>query len=96
MSSNTWYYVTITYTYGGAGGHKIYLNGSLENTFVASYNILSPNGIFYIGVNDGTSSPSYSPSYSLMNVADFELYTRPLDDSEILTNFNNTKSQYGY
>jgi hypothetical protein len=97
MSGSTWYYVTIKYTYGTSGGHSIYLNGSLEGTYSSTRNIQTPNGIFYIGVNDATSSPSYTNVfYTPMNVADFELYTRPLSDAEITTNFNNTKSQYGY
>lgn len=97
MNSSTWYYVTIKYTYGTSGGHSIYLNGSLEGTYSSTRNIQTPNGIFYIGVNDATNSPSFTNVfYTPMNVADFELYTRPLSDTEISTNFNNTKSHYGY
>ena len=97
LTSLTWSY--ITHTYDGSF-QKTYING-VEITDVRTpsagtiiYN--SNNTKFTIGSNFDGSGYDVGPSgRGFGGMGELHFYNRPLSDSEILSNFNNTKSRYG-
>jgi hypothetical protein len=79
--SNIWNYVMCKWTTGD--GLKLYLNGVL------------------IASTSTTETELYGESYfsinsAILNISNFQCYYRALTDSEILYNFNQLKSYYGY
>jgi hypothetical protein len=91
LQNGTWYYGSGVFTFGNPESVKLYLNGSLERTTSRTINtaLRSSTVGWRLGVGNG---PTYYPS----NISTFELYNRALSDSEVLANFNATKSLYGY
>lgn len=88
LVSNTWYYVYGVWNRGT--NLKIYVNGVLENTGTFTVTTLRTSGIGW-GLARGNAG-----QYSDTSIGEFVVYNRVLTDTEILNNFNNTKSQYGY
>jgi hypothetical protein len=91
LQNNTWYYGSGVFTYGATQSVRLYLNGNLERTTSRPANVALRDSTvgWRMGVGNG---PTYYPS----NISTFELYNRALSDAEILSNFNATKSLYGY
>jgi hypothetical protein len=89
LVSNTWYYVYGVFTQGT--NLKIYVNGSLENTVSVTGSILR-NSLTGWNLMQGNAAPLFSDG----SISEFITYNRVLSDSEILNNFNYTKSKYGY
>jgi len=89
FSTGVWYNISITLS--NTGYINIYVNGvSYANVVPVGgpVNTISTNG--YIGAhNGGTSSVNM---YTRMNY----IYNTGLSASEVLDNFNNTKSRFGY
>jgi hypothetical protein len=67
-----------------------YINGKLQNTIALGNLSISSNSI-RIG-----SSPDSFWSKFTGNVSTFSIYNRELSATEILQNYNATKSRYGY
>lgn len=88
ISTNTWYYVIGVWNPNSS--IKLYLNGVLEKTTNTTITTLrSSNTGWIIARGNGTE-------YTQAKISNFALYERVLSDAEILSNFNNTKSNYGY
>jgi len=87
FGATTWYYLTGVWTSGVSV--KFYYNGTLDNTTTTTRSFLRNNST---GWNQGR----YGTSYYSFGCAEVMVYSRVLSDSEILSNFNNTKSKYGY
>lgn len=83
---NTWNHIMLVYN---GSTFKIYLNGSVVNSTVATGNITAQNYDVKIG---------YDPyeAYSFAgNIALTQIYNRALSATEILQNYNATKTRFG-
>jgi hypothetical protein len=89
LVNDTWYYVYGVWTSGT--NVKIYVNGSLENTNTFTNTVLRTSTFGWTLAN-GNNSPLYSDA----SIGEFITYNTVLSDAEVLNNFNNTKTQYGY
>lgn len=87
LVSNTWYNVYGVWNEGT--NCKIYVNGVLQNTVSFDRTSLRTSGI-------GWNLARGNFSYTNCNVSEFITYNNILSDAEVLFNFNNTKSKYGY
>lgn len=87
FSLDTWYYAACTFD--TTNGMKLYVNGSLDNTYSGNLNSRPGNGSVNIAAF-GTGN--------LLNgrVAEVFCYDRALTASEILQNYNSTKVTYGF
>jgi hypothetical protein len=93
ITANNWYNITITKSPGAVGMDttKIYINGILQTlTFNTSITPNFSNMKAYIG-NDVASEYSNN-----MVVGNTLIYNRALTSTEIVTNFDATKSRFGY
>ena len=93
ITANNWYNITITKSPGAVGVDttKIYINGILQTlTFNTSITPNFSNMKAYIG-NDVASEYSNN-----MVVGNTLIYNRALTSTEIATNFDATKSRFGY
>ncbi|MFZ2125625.1 MAG: LamG-like jellyroll fold domain-containing protein [Candidatus Saccharimonadales bacterium] len=85
-SLNTWYYFAGTYD---GTSIKIYKNGVQVGTTARTGNLAINNITAKVGTYTGTS-------YNLTgSIATISVYNRALSGTEILQNFNNTKTRYG-
>jgi len=89
ISTNTWYNAVVTHD-STTGIAKVYLNGTLlGSSNVGSITSSTYNGV--IGDEDDTI-----PSCPFKgNIPKVTMYSRVLSDTEILQNFNATKSRFG-
>jgi hypothetical protein len=88
LVNNTWYYVVARWISGTE--ISIYVNGVKEATVSVPYTTLR-------GLSKGWQIARYSgPTYSQVDIGEFELYNRALSDAEVLQNYNIRKSIYGY
>jgi hypothetical protein len=103
-SLNTWYYHTTTWqpAVAPSTGYelKLYVNGSLISTvggaYNANYTTLNPSANnWYIGAIYQGGAPLLTTPNSIF-IGQFELYKSVLNSTQILNNFNATKSNYGY
>jgi len=83
----SWYYVIGVI---GDNSIKIYVNGILETTTNNVFGNLRNSNIGY-------QMARYSgPTYSNVTVGQFEQYDYAITATQILNNFNSTKTLYGY
>jgi len=91
LSSNTWYHFTCVYegdSNNTSGTARIYINGVENNTASLNGNRVGQNQTsnFVLGLWDG---------YLTGNIALSRMYNRVLTPTEVLQNFDATKSRYG-
>lgn len=88
LSNGVWYYVTTT-----INGSTVtcYLNGVLDGTRTVAYTIGSWTDVCAIG----RRSFSTAQRYFYGNIANLSCYNRVLTASEILQNYNDTKTRFG-
>jgi hypothetical protein len=91
LSSNTWYHFTCVYegdSNNTSGTAIIYINGveNATNSLLASRIGQNQTSDFILGLWDG---------YLTGNIALSRMYNRVLTPSEVLQNFNATRSRYG-
>jgi len=91
LSSNTWYHFTCVYegdSNNNSGTARIYINGVENNTTSLNANRAGQNQTsnFVLGLWDG---------YLTGNIALSRMYNRVLTPTEVLQNFNATRSRYG-
>jgi len=85
--ANTWYNAVVTHS--STGEAKIYLNGSLLGTSnIGLTNQSNFNGV--IGDEDGDFGTPFKGNISMVNI-----YNKVLTDTEILQNFNQTRTRFG-
>lgn len=87
LSLNTWYYVTFKFD-----GSNItnYINGVLNNTSAQTQTLIN-------GVNRTTLGDSYPTDFPLNGrISQCKIYDVALSDADVLTDFNEFKSRYGY
>ena len=86
FSLNTWYCATLTFS--TTNGMKIYINGSLDNTYTANKNAHGGDGSVEIGAFSTSNLLSGRISRAL-------IYSTELTASEVLINYNATKATFG-
>lgn len=87
FSANTWYYFTEVWNSGV--DVKLYVNGTLQNTTTTTRQFLRSN-------TTGWNFGRYGTAYYSFCCAEIDVYNRNLNDNEVLNNFNNLKTRYGY
>jgi len=109
LSAGTWYNITTSYTGGYGtpvyqpnynGTMKLYINGTeyaTTITITGSYIKMDPYvGSTFIGSFGQVGAPgSYWAGSFNGNIAQTLMYNRPLTSSEVLQNFNATKTRFG-
>lgn len=87
FSLYTWYCAALTFS--TTNGMKIYINGALDNTYTANKSARGGNGSIEIGAFGGGN---------LLNgrISRVLCYDRELDSTEVLQNFNATKTSFGF
>lgn len=86
LSLSTWYNATLTFS--TTNGMKLYINGSLDNTYTANKTARGGNGSTNIATFGGGNLLNGRISHALC-------YDRELTSSEVTQNFNAIKSRYG-
>ena len=87
FGNNVWFNFTATYDKTNV---KIYINGLLQTTRAETRTLFASTANFYIGSNNTTSG------YSLNGkIANTLLYNRALSATEVLQNYNATKTRFG-
>jgi len=79
------YHITCTYTTIGSSTFKVYKNGILTDSKVVSNPLINTTNSLSLG---GTSNQN-------CNIYNIKIYNRELSASEVLQNFNATKSRFG-
>ena len=96
VSTNTWYHMVAAIN---GNSLKFYLNGSLVSTHTVSttrYPACQTNLVCRtnaISRNNGTPNASFCTEYDM---AELRIYTTNLSASDVTTNYDATKSKYGY
>ena len=88
LSYNIWYYLSMIVNGSTA---TIYLNGVSDGTRTESFTIGSWNGNYAVG----RRSSDVAQRYFYGNVANVSLYNRALTATEVLRNYNATKTRFG-
>jgi hypothetical protein len=86
LQNNVWYHVVGNFDPSG-GSTRIYINGSFDNSQSS-----------YTNVPSSVTSQTIIGSYGGIldgNIAVAKIYNRPLSASEVLQNYNATKSRFG-
>lgn len=90
LNATDWFQITGTYV---SGSRKLYVNGVLKNSDTRTGNISVNAGGMSIGAYGGyNGSRSY---YYNGNLAIVRVYSKSLEDYEVLNNFKATKSRFG-
>lgn len=91
-SNNTWYHLSFTTEYDGTNTtKKIYINGILNNSRT-SFGAQSNADTSQFSIGDGRSTSAWYPFNGKVSMV--RIYNRTLSSSEILNNYNSTKSRY--
>ena len=95
ISTNTWYYTTFSFD---STSMAFYLNGVLISTTpVVNQGTVNPPYSVLNGVNRTILGDSYPSAFPLNGkIAQLKIYENKLSDAEVLTDFNEFKSRYGY
>lgn len=88
INTGAWFYLTVVKN-GGNSTKQLYVNSISEGTGASSANALTSNPNIAIGGN------TLDGRYFNGNIANTQIYNRALSVTEILQNFNATKSRYG-
>lgn len=87
IQTNVWYNVVIQCP--TISTTELYLNGILENS------VSSTEGIIGVGILTIGRAGSFPALYLSGNISNTSIYNRALSSSEILQNYNTTKSRFG-
>jgi hypothetical protein len=87
FGNNVWFHFTATYDKSNV---KIYINGTLQTTRAETRTLYASTANFYIGSNNtGIAYPFNG------KIANTLLYNRALSATEVLQNYNVTKTRFG-
>ena len=86
-SKGVWYYISTSFN---GSIFKTYVNGTLRNTYTQT--IIPTNSVYPTIIGGGNAISSYLKG----NVSQLKIYNTQLTDAEVLTDFNEFKSRYGY
>ena len=87
FSLNTWYYIALTFD--TTNGMALYVNGVLDSTYTANKSAFTGNGSTNIATFGGGN---------LLNgrISKAFFYNKRLTATEVLQNYESTKTEYGY
>ena len=85
LSSNIWYYITLTFSSTNA---KIYINGNLDNT--VNGNFLSPSDL----VTDPRIGSYSGLEYLASSISSFQIYNRALSQFEVIQNYDAFRGRF--
>jgi hypothetical protein len=85
LSSNVWYYITLTFSSTNA---KIYINGNLDNT--VNGNFLSPSDL----VTDPRIGSYSGIEYLASSISSFQIYNRALSQFEVIQNYDAFRGRF--
>jgi hypothetical protein len=85
LSSNVWYYITLTFSSTNA---KIYINGNLDKT--VNGNFLSPSDL----VTDPRIGSYSGLEYLASSISSFQIYNRALSQSEVIQNYDAFRGRF--
>jgi hypothetical protein len=88
MSNDTWYYIIGKWIAGTS--INIYVNGILETTTSTTKTTLRTSGVGWMLMRNNNNT------YVDGSVSDFVVYETALPDIDIVNNFDQNKSKYGY
>jgi Concanavalin A-like lectin/glucanases superfamily/F5/8 type C domain len=91
INLNQWYHVAISYD---GTTLKAYLNGVLQGNLSFAREIPPSSQNFAIGATEATIVGS--SAYGKFNLAQFKVHNVPLNDSEILQEYNTRKDEFDY
>jgi hypothetical protein len=93
FSLNTWYQVVYAWSNtGGSGTIETYINGASIGTVSHSYvSILNSTNPLYIGSYNGGEYSQYTNG----KIGTVRIYNTSLNSTQVLDNFNSTKTLYG-
>ena len=87
FGNGVWFHFTATYDKSNV---KIYINGTLQTTRAEPRTLYASTANFYIGSNNTTSEYPFNGK-----IANTLLYNRSLSATEVLQNYNATKTRFG-
>lgn len=87
ISTGTWYHVVYTYDQTSV---KAYINGVLQFSTSLTVTFRNTDSTCYVGYNGGIGTPRYWDG----NIALVRIYSKALSSTEVLQNYNATKSRY--
>jgi hypothetical protein len=87
VNSGAWFFASVTYDSGVA---KVYVNGTLENTYTRSDASQTPGTVF-VGSNATGTSEFFNGTIAVVR-----MYDRALSAAEIIQNFNAQKTRFGF
>jgi hypothetical protein len=87
FGNGVWFHFTATYDKSNV---KIYINGTLQTTRAETRTLYASTANFYIGSNNMTSEYPFNGK-----IANTLLYNRSLSATEVLQNYNATKTRFG-
>ena len=91
FANNTWAYVVFTGRLeSGSIVTRIYVNGNLITTQNEGITTLPNTNEYFIGTGESSSSHNFSGRIAIVRI-----YNRVLSSSEVVQNFNNTKTRFG-
>lgn len=85
LSSNIWYYITLTFSSTNA---KIYINGNLDNT--VNGNFSSPSDL----VTDPRIGSYAGFEYLASSISSFQIYNRALSQFEVIQNYDAFRGRF--
>jgi hypothetical protein len=88
LSINNWYHLCLTYS--STDGLKGYVNGSVDGSATANGAIVSSSQPIWIAAHPSITGRNFNG-----NVSNAQIYNRALSGTEILQNYNATKSRFG-
>lgn len=95
LNIDEWYYCVVTYDGSQSpSGFKFYLNGSSVSSLTAELNTGTVGTISYTDA-DYSLGVRGNSLYALAGLGDVHVYSDVLSASEVLSNYNSTKSTYG-
>ena len=88
ITVDEWHNIVVTYVCGSSSSVKVYIDGNLVSSGVMSDSSWRPNGQF-VGFGS-TNQPCMQGKGSILKI-----YNRSITSSEVLQNYNATKSRFG-
>lgn len=88
ITLDTWHNIVVTYTAGISSSVKVYIDGGLVNSGTISDSAWRPTGQF-VGFGSPTNTNTTKGKGSIIQV-----YNRTLSPTEVLQNYNATKSRF--
>lgn len=95
LSTSTWYYILFVFN-DTSNIASLYINGSLDKTQSYSQNFNVANERLCLGARSRGSNTGATQYFFSGNIGEFHLYNTDITSTDVTTNWNATKTRYGY